>query len=294
MQKPRQRSGRHREEDQNQKQSPLEKYGKILGADFSPISPSGVRYFEKNYGNLLSKLAKDARILEIGPGAGAAFAQYLLKKGFANITLCEMVSDSARILSDAFGDRLTVIKSDGTEYLRQSSAKLDCIFSAQVIEHFSYDGFTEFLKLSYASLKHGGYIVFETINTANMIYGTYLRYCDYTHRMGFTPRSLRQFFLATGDFSFIDLMEIHPLGLFDFVRCAFEKTKSVAPLPETSYASSDSRSTGMEKMRKAASSLRRASAVGFSKWLTRFFLKPYEFDGIKVHTPFFAIVGRKA
>jgi len=284
----------------SQRQALLKSYGSILGTQISPISILAVRYFEKNYGEVLKAIPKNSRILEIGPGS-ASFTQYLLHKGYGNITVCERADDNTKSLSRFFGDRIRVIHKDVIDYLGYSSDRFDLIYATQLIEHFAYDDFIKFLEYCYASLNEGGCMVFETTNCANITYGLYLRYCDYTHRMGFTPRSLKHFLVAVGDFSSLELMEIYPPGLLDCLYCIYRRIKGDPAIPEieqsanvtSSYSSSNS--FGVYRgLRRFIAILSRSLSIRLSRWLSFIFLRPYEFEKIKVYTPFFAIVAKKA
>ena len=279
----------------------FKRYGSILGTRVLPISVFGIRYFEKNYGKILRPIPENSRILEIGPG-NASFTQYLLYKGYRNITVCEMADDNARSLDYFFGDRIRVVRRDAIDYLESSSDGFDFIYAAQLIEHFAYDDFVKFLQHCYVCLNEGGYIVFETINCANITHGLYLRYCDYTHRIGFTPRSLKHFLMAVGDFSELKLIEIHPQGFLDCLKLTlhYRRTKGISTVLEIkqsadltdSYRSSDPSSVH-RGLRRLMLILLRELSIRFSRWLSFFFLRPYEFEKIKVYTPFFAIVARK-
>ena len=283
----------------SQQQVLLKRYGSILGTRISPISIFTIRYFEKNYGQVLRLIPKSSRILEIGPG-GANFTQYLLHEGYANITVCEMADDNARSLCRFFGNRIRVICEDVVDYLENSSDKFDFVYSAQLIEHFAYDDFIKFLGHCYMSLNEGGYIVFETINCANITHGLYLRYCDYTHRIGFTPRSLKHFLMSVGGFSDFRLIEIYPPGFLDCLHYIRHRLKGISTIPGIKqsadptdiYFSADSPSV-RRGLRRLMAILLRNPVIRLSRWLSFFFLWPYEFGRIKVYTPFFAIVARK-
>jgi len=254
-----------------------------LDTRISPISALGIRYFEKNYGRILRAIPEDSSVLEIGPG-GASFTQYLLHKGYNNITVCEVAEEKARAIDRFFGGDVKVIHRDVIDYLKDCPDRFDFIYAAQVIEHFDRDDVARFLSLCYASLNDGGYIIFETINCANVIYGLYLRYCDHTHQMGFTPASLKQFLLSTGEFSHIKLIEIYPSGILDLLYCLRRRTASLA----------DSKSTTAQgRWRKAMAIPFRSFSIRLSSRLSSLFLRHYEFERLKIYTPFFAIVARK-
>lgn len=262
-----------------------------MDTQISPISILGIRYFEKNYGRILRAIPENSSILEIGPG-GASFTQYLLHRGYKNITVCEIAEDKARSLSRFFDDRIKVIHRNVIDYLEDCPDRFDFIYAAQVIEHFTYDDVVRFLSRCYKSLSDGGYMIFETINCANVTYGLYLRYCDYTHRMGFTPRSLKHFLLSTGDFSDLRLIEIYPLGFLDLLHYICRRIMGKSSTPNIGRLNDSS--SAHNGLSKAITIPLRSFNVRLSRWLSLFFLRPYEFERIKVYTPFFAIIARKA
>ena len=254
-----------------------------MDTQISPISALGIRYFERNYGRILRAIPEDSSVLEIGPG-GASFTQYLLHKGYRNITVCEVAEDKARSLSRFFGDSVRVIYRNVIDYLGNCPDRFDFIYAAQVIEHFDSDDVARFLSRCYTSLNDGGYMIFETINCANVIYGLYLRYCDHTHQMGFTPASLKQFLLSTGEFSHLKLIEIYPSGILDLLYCLRRRT--------TGSVDFDS-AIAQRRWRKAMAIPFRSFSVRLSRRLSSLFLRHYEFERLKIYTPFFAIVARK-
>ncbi len=269
------------------------KYGAILGITISPISIFALRYFEKNYGKTLRSIPRSSKTLEIGPGS-ASFTQYLLHKGYEDITVCEIADDSAQALSQFFGNRIRVIHEDVIDYLENTPDRFDFIFAAQVIEHFAYDDLVRFLQNCYASLNDGGHIILETINCANVIYGSYLRYCDYSHRMGFTPRSLKQFLSMAGDFSSFEFVEIQPTGFLDCLHCIYHSIKGDHALTKGQIDTRPNFPGVQRSSKRLLALLLRASGIRLSGWLSALLMRYYEFEKIRIYTPFFAISARKA
>jgi len=269
------------------------KYGTILGTTISPISIFALRYYEKNYGKTLRSIPKNGKTLEIGPGS-ASFTQYLLQKGYEDITVCEIADDSARALGQFFGDRIRVIHRDVIDYLESAPDRFDFIFAAQVIEHFAYDDLLRFLQNCYASLNDGGYIILETINCANVIYGSYLRYCDYSHRMGFTPRSLKQFLSMAGNFSSLEFIEIQPTGFLDCLHYIYHRIKRNNMVTKNQTVTRPNFPGAQRGPKRLLALLLRTPGVRLSRWLSALFMGYYEFEKIRIYTPFFAIAARKA
>jgi 2-polyprenyl-3-methyl-5-hydroxy-6-metoxy-1,4-benzoquinol methylase len=269
------------------------KYGTILGTTISPISIFALRYYEKNYGKTLRSIPKNSKILEIGPGS-ASFTQYLLHKDYEDITVCEIADDNAQALRQFFGDRIRVIHKDAIDYLGSTPDRFDLIFAAQVIEHFTHDDLIIFLQNCYASLNDGGYMILETINCANVIYGLYLRYCDYSHRMGFTPRSLKQFLNITGSFSSLEFIEIQPTGFLDCLHYIYHRIKRNKMAMKNQAGIRSNPPVIQRNPRRLLALILRAPAIRLSRWLSALFMGYYEFDRIRAYTPFFAIAARKA
>src|SRR3954463_7270468 len=59
----------------------------------------------------------------------------------------------------------TVEHVDALTFIRaQPDSSLSVIFSAQVVEHLSYDDLIAFVQLCHAKLRSGGQLIFETVN----------------------------------------------------------------------------------------------------------------------------------
>ncbi len=269
------------------------KYGTILGTTISPVSIFALRYYEKNYGKTLRSIPKNSKTLEIGPGS-ASFTQYLLHKGYENITVCEIADDNAWALGQFFGDAVEVVHKDVIDYLESTPDRFDFIFAAQVIEHFAYDDLVRFLQNCHESLNDGGHIILETINCANVIYGPYLRYCDYSHRMGFTPRSLKQFLSLAGSFSSLELIEIQPTGFLDCLHYIYHRIKRNSMVTRNQIDTRSNFPAAQRGPRRLFTLLLRTPGIRLSVWLSALFMGHYEFEKIRIYTPFFAIAARKA
>lgn len=272
-------------------------YGKSEDYEVVRLNYFRYLYFQKNYGGKISKLPKDSKILEIGPGGGT-FAEYLMQNGFSNITLCEYSSLIAGELSNYFKGKsgIKVINDNAINYLQDSKVKYDVIISQQVIEHFSYDDFVVLLKCIYDSLNKNGVVILETNNCANIFYGIYLRYCDHTHLLGFTPRSLENF-LKTQNLVIQDIFPIHMTGVGDLVLAVghglFNKQNQVAiktfnkQIASTPFTS---------KIGLGIAFILRSWGIIFSRLVSFLFIYPYDKSlGFKrsVFTPTFGIVAKK-
>jgi len=81
----------------------------------------------------------------------------------------------------------TVQAIDGLDYLaQQADGSVPAIFSAQVVEHLSYETLRSFLEVSRAKLVPGGQLIFETVNPHSLeAFKTF--YTDLTHQRPIFP-----------------------------------------------------------------------------------------------------------
>ena len=79
---------------------------------------------------------------------------------------------------------------DAITYLaHQKDASIGAVFSAQVIEHLSYDEFQEFIHQALRVLEPGGIFVAETVNP-HAVHGFKTFWVDMTHRVPIFPEVL--------------------------------------------------------------------------------------------------------
>ena len=136
---------------------------------------------------------KDARILDIGCGCGQLL--YMLReKGYNNIKGIDIgnaqvgLTKKLGICAEKIDDLIAYLGKNGG---------LDVIIMSQVIEHFSKDRVYQYLEAMKTALRPGGRIIIATPNMA-LLSGTFQRYIDFTHELGFTERSLGEVLRVTG------------------------------------------------------------------------------------------------
>jgi 2-polyprenyl-3-methyl-5-hydroxy-6-metoxy-1,4-benzoquinol methylase len=122
------------------------------------------------------------RVVEVGCGRGE-FLDLLKENGIpaagidvdeAMVRRCLLKGHDAEV-------------ADVNQYLRaQPDSSVPAVFSAQVVEHLSYEDFLTFLRLSRAKLKPGGQLIFETVNPhAIEAFKTF--FTDLTHQRPIFP-----------------------------------------------------------------------------------------------------------
>ncbi|MGQ0537437.1 MAG: class I SAM-dependent methyltransferase [Gemmatimonadaceae bacterium] len=137
---------------------------------------------------------RSATILDVGCGAGH-FLSWLRASGYVSARGVDLSENAVRycVQQGLAAEHV----QDVREYLDACPQTFDLVTMNDVIEHFIYDDVVDILRLCRGSLRPAGHLLVKTINMANRG-GLYLRYADFTHRVGFTETSLRQVLLAAG------------------------------------------------------------------------------------------------
>ena len=148
---------------------------------------------------------KDARIIDLGCGEGRIL--YLLKQmGYTNVVGVD-ISESQLQIARQINNK--VVKADILEYLKNTADKYDLILSLDVIEHLQKSEALEFLELCQVQLNDHGRLILQTPNASSPFFGD-VRYGDFTHELGFTPRLLSQLVCRAG-FDSVDARETGPV-----------------------------------------------------------------------------------
>lgn len=154
-----------------------------------------VRTLHRNYAAHLPA-AREARIVEIGPGFGEML-RYLADRGYTDAAALD--NDAALVAAlHKQGLLGAVCVEDTAAYLRERPGHYDCVIALHVLEHFDADGGRTLLQSIYAALAPGGRVILEVPNMANFITAPYARWADYTHRHGYTQESLSAALHAAG------------------------------------------------------------------------------------------------
>jgi 2-polyprenyl-3-methyl-5-hydroxy-6-metoxy-1,4-benzoquinol methylase len=163
------------------------------GYDNAVASPESFAQYVVNYSSDLPT-SKAAAILDVGCGAGH-FLAWLRERGFTGGRGIDLSENS--VAHCRHHGLAAEVVGDSSQFLAAHAQAFDLIAMNDVIEHFPYEEVVGILSNARAALKPGGTLLVKTINMANAG-GLYLRYADFTHRVGFTETSLRQVLVAAG------------------------------------------------------------------------------------------------
>jgi SAM-dependent methyltransferase len=165
-------------------------------------------------GPVLADLPRDARILELGCGAGHLL-ELLREHGF---TRAEGVDLSAEQVELAVARGVPARVADAREQLASHEGEYAAILAFDFIEHFDRDELLELAASILRALAPGGRLLLQTPNGEGLMPGQVI-YGDLTHLTIFTPGSLEQLLRLTGftDFEFKESGPA-PLGLRGHLR----------------------------------------------------------------------------
>jgi len=172
------------------------------------------RWYEYKYFPLLNGLDLDARILDLGCGAGLML-RFLADKGFTSAKGID-ISEEQVALATCRG--LIAEVADIFEYLINKVNYYDAVIVLDVIEHFSKDELIILIPQIYNSLRDGGRLIIQTPNGEGL-FSSQIIYGDLTHLTVFTPGSMEQLLRIFGfsDFAFYETGPV-PKDLLGMLR----------------------------------------------------------------------------
>jgi SAM-dependent methyltransferase len=151
--------------------------------------------------------AKEARILEIGPGHGEALSHLIHQCGYRHV---EAIDNSPEVIEACRSiEGVTPILADVTTFLRARPAEYDLILLYHVLEHFSRDAVPVVVDAIRHALRSGGVAVIGVPNAAAPIIGADQQYFDFTHQTAFSPWSLEQVLRIAG-FQRVEVRPVWP------------------------------------------------------------------------------------
>src|SRR5919202_4576717 len=178
-----------------------ERYVSTFKGTADPTSEGAFGWWDHKVLPLLSGLARDAPLLEIGCGSGGLLA-YLARRGFSHAAGIDI---SAEQVSLARQRGVVADQGNAMDVLAQRARAYAAILAVDVFEHFARAEVQDLARLIYGALQPGGRLVVQTANGAGLLPGQVV-HGDLTHLTIFTPQSLEQLLRPIGfaDFAFAE------------------------------------------------------------------------------------------
>lgn len=144
------------------------------------------------------------RILDAACGEGALLA-FLRDRGYRTLEGFDL---SPQCVEECHRLGLDFVKRfDLLDLERWPGEKYDVIFLMDIVEHLPKERAAGILEVAHRKLAPGGCLVIQTPNLGSLM-GPYHRYCDLTHELGLTEKSVRDL-LALAGFE-RDRVEVRP------------------------------------------------------------------------------------
>ena len=149
--------------------------------------------------------AKDASILEIGPGLGEALTYLIQSRSYSHVDALDNSPEVIAACRRIQGVNACLAEADA--FLAERPGTYDLILLYHVLEHFNRESVPVLLRGIRHALRPGGVVVIGVPNAAAPIIGADQQYFDFTHQTAFSPWSLEQVLHIAG----FDKVEIRPV-----------------------------------------------------------------------------------
>lgn len=185
-----------------------ERYATIFKDSSDTIDENEIKRWGKAYRYYLRKWLPNqmqAKIVDLGCGNGKLL--YLFKQlGYENISGVDISPEQVKLARQITP---SITEGNVLNWLKDNNDKYDFITALDIVEHFYKDEVLLFLDTCYDALKPGGRLVVQTSN-GDSIWGTSIRYGDFTHEVGFNSNSLSRLMRLSG-FQDIETSEQGPV-----------------------------------------------------------------------------------
>ncbi|NPV76929.1 MAG: class I SAM-dependent methyltransferase [Anaerolineae bacterium] len=175
----------------------------ILTSDKVKRWKKGYRYYFRDW----LPVDKNASVIELACGNGRMLG--LIKDlGYSNITGIDVSPEQVNFARHFHEN---VVQSDAMEWLKTHPNSYDLIICMDLIEHLYKPEVLPFLEDCFNSLISGGRLILQTTNS-DSLWGSSMRYIDFTHEASFTFRSLSSLLSLVG-FHYIEGRECGPVPI---------------------------------------------------------------------------------
>jgi 2-polyprenyl-3-methyl-5-hydroxy-6-metoxy-1,4-benzoquinol methylase len=165
-------------------------------------------YYQVNYGDKVSELLRDTRVLEVGPGHGSLLA-WFRSLGFKDVRGVDSSAGDVGFANEHLGAD-TVTNDDATHYLQAHESTFGLIAMKAVLEHIPRSSALGLVQAARRALAPDGLLLVDVPNM-DWLLASHERYMDLTHESGFTRESLRTLLLLA--FESVDLRGSRPAVL---------------------------------------------------------------------------------
>lgn len=150
----------------------IEDFFYVTDRSYDFLAEKSLPHYHEAHKMLVAALCFDREqeleIIDLGIGSGVTSA-YILKN-FPNAKIIgvdlfdEMLAEAGARLKP-FGDRVTLVKSDNTDFLKQFDHKVNAVVTAFCLHHLDEEGKKEIFKLIYDRLLPGGRFLMLDLTT---------------------------------------------------------------------------------------------------------------------------------
>jgi len=148
---------------------------------------------------------KNVAIADVACGSGKLL--YFLKNmHYHNIVGVDISPDQVRLARQVTPE---VDEADVLDWLDAHTSSIDLIVGLDFVEHLDKSEILRFIDACHSALKPGGRLILQTPN-AESLWGTSIRYGDFTHEVGFTPDLLSRLLKQAG-FHHLEVRETGPV-----------------------------------------------------------------------------------
>lgn len=139
---------------------------------------------------------RDQPVLDLGTGFGEWLARFGAT-GFTDLTGVDADDSVVGEAQAAAGARARLVQAEGQFWLESHPGHYGLILVYDVLEHLPPAQIVPFMRAAHRALRPSGRLVVRTPNLQTLG-GSYSRYLDLTHQIGFTEASLRQAYQLAG------------------------------------------------------------------------------------------------
>lgn len=164
------------------------------GLDARSLQLTEALHFQREWGDLLVELNREARLLDIGCGNGSLIMA-LHQLGFDHVQGIDISEEQIQIARQS--GLMEVEVADATEYLKGKSGLFDAVFCMDLVEHLTKSELVELLLQIRKALKPNGRLYIRTPNMDSPWPHVYAS-GDFTHETLLNANSIRQLLGSTG------------------------------------------------------------------------------------------------